>query len=260
MDLKGKVALVSGGATGLGRTFCEELLRHGAKVSICDLDSDAGENAQKYLSETFGKDRILFCHCDVTDYVQYEEAFQSTLAEFDGLDIVVNNAEIMNDKFWELEVDVNLNGAIRGTLLGLQFMGRDKGGQGGVVVNIGSAASFRPQVFSPPIYTATKHAILGLSRSCGDAYHYSTSGVRVIALCPGLLCSENGSAVPQNNKFKSPAHEKAWHADMKGVVPQSMEHVAKALMTVVKEAASGSVWLIANGTPPKEIPFSHETL
>lgn len=46
-------------------------------------------------------------------------------------------------------------------------MGKDKGGQGGVVVNIGSAASFRPQVFSPPIYTATKHAILGLSRSCG---------------------------------------------------------------------------------------------
>lgn len=72
------------------------------------MDSDAGENAQKYLSEAFGKDRILFCHCDVTDYVQYEEAFQNTLAEFDGLDIVVNNAEIMNDKFWELEVDVNL--------------------------------------------------------------------------------------------------------------------------------------------------------
>lgn len=104
---------MQGGATGLGRYFCEELLRSGARVSICDLDSDAGENAQKYLSETFGKDKILFCHCDVTDYVQYEEAFQSTLAEFDGLDIVVNNAEIMNDKFWELEVDVNLVSCVK---------------------------------------------------------------------------------------------------------------------------------------------------
>lgn len=94
----------------------------GAKVSICDLDSDAGENAQKYLSETFGKDRILFCHCDVTDYVQYEEAFQSTLAEFDGLDIVVNNAEIMNDKFWELEVDVNLVSRRADTLLSIFTM------------------------------------------------------------------------------------------------------------------------------------------
>lgn len=127
MDVKGKVALVTGGATGLGRAFCEELLRHGAKVefhhtacvalfnclfqfqvSICDLDSDAGENAAEELGRTFGKDRVLFCHCDVTDYVQYEEAFQSTISEFDRLDIVINNAEIMNDKFWELEVDVNL--------------------------------------------------------------------------------------------------------------------------------------------------------
>lgn len=56
----------------------------------------------------FGKDRVFFCHCDVTDYVQFEEGFQTTIGEFEGLDIVVNNAEIMNDKFWELEVDVNL--------------------------------------------------------------------------------------------------------------------------------------------------------
>lgn len=78
------------------------------QVSICDLDSDAGENACDVLGEKYGKDRVLFCHCDVTDYVQFEEAFQSSIDEFDGLDIVVNNAEIMNDKFWELEVDVNL--------------------------------------------------------------------------------------------------------------------------------------------------------
>lgn len=61
------------------------------------------------------------------------------------------------------------NGAIRGTLLALQFLGKDKGGHGGVVINIGSAVSFRPQI-STPIYTATKHAVLGLSRSCGVRY------------------------------------------------------------------------------------------
>lgn len=163
--------------------FC----RH-PKVTICDLDSDAGENALDELSELYGKGHVMFCHCDVTDYVQYEESFQATISEFDGLDIVVNNAEIMNDKFWELEVDVNLvrekrkkkcnksincdfmctyqNGAIRGTLLALQYLGKDKNGRGGVVINIGAAVSFRPQI-STPIYTATKHAVLALSRSCG---------------------------------------------------------------------------------------------
>lgn len=72
------------------------------------MDSDAGELACDKLGELYGKDRVFFCHCDVTDYVQFEEAFQTTFTEFDTIDIVINNAEIMNDKFWELEVDVNL--------------------------------------------------------------------------------------------------------------------------------------------------------
>lgn len=98
-------------------------------MSICDLDSDAGEMTANELSNMFGKHRIIFCHCDVTDYSQFEgkekvkriewkinflrkktfsEAFQTTKDTFGFIDIVVNNAEIMNDKFWELEVDVNL--------------------------------------------------------------------------------------------------------------------------------------------------------
>lgn len=216
MDLKGRVALVTGAATGLGKSICEELLRNGAKVSICDLDSDAGELAAEQLGQQFGKDRALFCHCDVTDYVQYEEAFQSTISEFGGLDIVVNNAEIMNDKFWELEVDVNLNGAIRGTLLAQQFMGKDRGGKGGIVINIGSACSVRPQI-STPIYSATKHAILALSRSCGDIYHYNTTAVRVIAVCPSAFENQMSN---HSNRFKTPIHEKAWQLDMNGLIPQ----------------------------------------
>lgn len=60
----------------------------------------------------------------------------------------------------------NLNGTIRGTSLALQYLGKDKEGHGGVVINIGSAQSFRPQI-SAPIYCASKHAILALSKSCG---------------------------------------------------------------------------------------------
>lgn len=107
-SFKDKIALVTGGVSSLGRAICEELLKYRMRVSICDLDSDAGEHCVKDLEETYGKGRVLFCHCDVTDYVQFEESFQTTIAAFGGLDIVINNSEIMNDKFWELEVDVNL--------------------------------------------------------------------------------------------------------------------------------------------------------
>lgn len=72
MDLSGKVALVTGAATGLGRALAEQLLICGAKVSICDLDSDAGEVTSAELTKRFGADKVLFCHCDVTEGMEFE--------------------------------------------------------------------------------------------------------------------------------------------------------------------------------------------
>ncbi|XP_058058379.1 15-hydroxyprostaglandin dehydrogenase [NAD(+)]-like [Anopheles bellator] len=249
MDLKNKTALVTGAATGLGRAFSEELLKHGARVLICDLDSDAGELAVEELGKQYGS-RVLFFHCDVTDYIQFEEAFEYADSMLRGIDIVINNAEIMNDNFWELEVDVNLNGAIRGTLLAQKFMGAGRAGDGGVLVNIGSGVSLRPQL-STPIYTATKHAILGLTKACGDPFHYNETKVRAFAYCPGPI--EHPSS--HNKRFMVPAFEKAKDIDMTGVQWQKMEHVAKELIPLIKNAPSGTIWSVAGGKPPKEIPY-----
>ena len=97
-------------------------------------------------------------------------------------------------------------------MLAQQFMGKDKGGNGGVVINIGSAVSVKPQL-SAPIYTATKHAILGLTKSCGDAFHYGLTNIRMIAYCIGPI--ENSFS--HNKRFSSPAHERAYNLDMTGV-------------------------------------------
>jgi 15-hydroxyprostaglandin dehydrogenase (NAD) len=78
LALKDKVCLVTGAATGLGRAISEELLRNGASVSICDLDSDAGEMCAAQFSNMFGKHRVIFCHCDVTDYSQFEGSSVNT--------------------------------------------------------------------------------------------------------------------------------------------------------------------------------------
>lgn len=103
--------------------------------------------------------------------------------------------------------------------------------------------------------------------------------MRVIVLCPGLLDYEASSST-HGNRFKSPIHEKAWQLDMKGTLPQKLvdlhfyiqlkfcnhmkihliffrvDHVSKGLIAVIHDAKSGSVWLIANGKPPKEVPYS----
>lgn len=78
------------------------------QVAICDIDEENGEKLCKQLTTKYGKERVIFCECDVTDYPQFEEAFHAAVEAFGTVDIVVNNAGVMNDRLWELEVDVNL--------------------------------------------------------------------------------------------------------------------------------------------------------
>lgn len=140
----------------------------------------------------------------------------------------------MNDRLWELEVDVNLvtcrrrliinvinsfcfqNGVIRSLLLAFRFLGRDKGGRGGVVVNIGSSCSSRPMV-SLPVFTATKHAIATLTRCYGDQYHTNLTGVRVLSVCPPP--TESALTCEPRKRLLSADYEHAWQADVGNILP-----------------------------------------
>ncbi|XP_075978939.1 15-hydroxyprostaglandin dehydrogenase [NAD(+)]-like [Anticarsia gemmatalis] len=249
MELKGKVALITGAAAGIGLAYSEELLKQGAKVSICDIDAEIGEQITDELGAKYGRKNVLFCRCDVTDYPQYEEAFEMTMEVFNRLDIVINNAGVMNDRFWELEVDVNLNGVIRGTLLAYRFMSKDRGGQGGTIVNTASTAFTRPQV-STPIYTATNYAIVGLTRAYGDQYHVNLTGVRSMVICPGL--TDTGLVKEIRKQLMSSEYEAAWQRDNANSKIQSSEHVGRALVEILTKGQSGSVWIVDNGTPARE--------
>ncbi|CAD1474073.1 unnamed protein product, partial [Heterotrigona itama] len=217
MDVKGRVALVTGAASGIGKSCAVELLNEGAMVSICDINTVEGEKLAETLSTEYGKDRVIFCQCDVTDYSQFEESFQATFATFGHIDIVVNNAGIMNDRFWELEVDINVNGVIRGTLLAQRYMGTDRGGQGGIVVNIGSNVSINPYA-SVPIYSATKAAIVNFTRAFGHQYHVDLTGVKVMALCPSATDSKLLEDV--GKQLLLPRYVDAWLRDVASSVPQ----------------------------------------
>ncbi|KAL0271015.1 UNVERIFIED_CONTAM: hypothetical protein PYX00_008261 [Menopon gallinae] len=256
MDFADKAAIVTGGASGIGKAIVEELLKNGAKVAICDIDEENGEKLARQLVAKHGKEKVIFCECDVTDYPQFEESFDTVVETFGSVDIVVNNAGIMNDRLWELEVDVNLvgNGVIRGTLLALRYMGKDRGGKGGVLVNIGSNCSLKPYT-SAPIYSATKHAIIGLTRAYGDSYHLSTTGVRVFAFCPSA--TDTGLIKDIRKQLLSADYEKAWLRDTHNSLIQKSEHVARALVQCLPTAPSGSVWAVENSQPPRQVDYSN---
>ncbi|XP_011302844.1 15-hydroxyprostaglandin dehydrogenase [NAD(+)] [Fopius arisanus] len=253
MEIKGRVALVTGAASGIGRTYVEELLNHGATVSICDINAEEGEKLANSLMTKHGKDKVIFCQCDVTDYPQFEESFRTTISTFGRIDIVINNAGIMNDRFWELEVDINLNGVIRGTLLAQRYLGIDKGGRGGVVVNTGSNVSLNPYI-SVPIYSATKAAIVSLTRAFGDKYHVDLTGVSVMALCPSATTDSN-LIRDVGKQLLFPRYEDAWRRDTASSVPQKADHVGKALIHVLNVGRSGSVWLVENSQSAREVIF-----
>lgn len=193
MALDGKVAVVTGGAQGLGKGFAEVLLKNGAKVALFDVDEGTGNATKACFDKDFGPDRTLFCVCDVTSEKQFKDAFQTTKEKFGVIDIVCNNAGIINEANWEKTVAVNLSAVIRGTYLAIEHMKKETGGRGGLIINISSMAGLGPFP-TCPVYTATKHGVVGFSRAIAMASEMAGYGVRVNMICPifvrtGLLSS-----------------------------------------------------------------------
>jgi len=246
MDPADKVALVTGGASGIGLAICKELLQNKVKgVAICDIGSEMGQQRLQELKEEYGQGRVIFIECDVRSYQQLEEAFQKTIETFGTLDIVVNNAGIFDDFQWEKEVDINLNGVIRGLLLAFQYMGKNNNNRGGVVVNIASILGL--DAFElVPIYSGTKHGVVGLTKAFGKPLHFDRTGVRVVAMCPGYTTTNIRGG---EERFLVAD----WAALNVGQVFQPPECVSREVLQMIREAPNGSVWVAEEEKPSYQV-------
>ncbi|KAK7504566.1 hypothetical protein BaRGS_00004052 [Batillaria attramentaria] len=246
MNVAGKAALVTGGAQGLGKAFSKILLQNGAKVLFTDIKEDVGHATLSEFQKDYGQNNVVFIKADVTSQPQMEESFQLAKSSFGRLDIVVNNAGVggEHDDNWE-----RCKGPIRCTRLALNYLRRDKGGQGGVIVNISSAGGLKPTQYGP-VYSGTKAGLLMYSRSLAANSDLQQSGVRVNTLCPSFADTSLVASI-RDNETTVLNNEKAWEqVQSVGIMP--VEYVAEGLFELVTdESKNGAVLLMAKATGKK---------
>jgi NAD(P)-dependent dehydrogenase (short-subunit alcohol dehydrogenase family) len=194
-----KVAVVTGGAAGIGAELARQLTSAGAYVLIADLAKDAAERLADELSKDGG--RVATCQCDVSRFDDVERAVNTAVQRFGRLDLMFNNAGVglagelrdLELSDWRPIVEVNLWGVIHGVHAALPVMLRQGGGQ---IVNIASAAGLVPRPGMVP-YAASKFAVVGLSTSL--RYEVEDLGIRVNAVCPFHVAT----SIFQNTKYRN---------------------------------------------------------
>jgi NAD(P)-dependent dehydrogenase (short-subunit alcohol dehydrogenase family) len=179
-----KVAIVTGGASGIGRAVCEELVRHGARVVIADVNAGGAAEAARVLGDAATSVRL-----DVTDAGAVQRAVDDVANDHGRLDYLFNNAGIailgdarhMTLEDWTHLIDVNVHGVVHGVAAAYPIMIRQGFGH---IVNTASVAGLAA-VPAATGYALTKHAVVGLSTSLrceGVGF-----GVKVSVVCPGFI-------------------------------------------------------------------------
>lgn len=186
--LEGRVALVTGGAMGLGKADCERLAQEGAKVIVTDREADLAHQ----VADSIGGDAMTL---DVTNEEQWKDVMQAVSVRHGGLDILVNNAgnvsfeniEQTTLEDFKLHLDIHVSGTFLGCKYAIPLMKNRHetvGGGGSSIINMASTAALMgyPVI---PAYTASKGAILAMTRSIAMYCQDEGYGIRVNAIAPG---------------------------------------------------------------------------
>ena len=206
---EGKVALVTGAASGLGWMFAETMAEAGADVACADIDRDGLAKAVAMV-EKLGR-KAIAVECDVSDEAQVKTMVDRTVQQLGGLDILFNNAGVsdvptplheLSTEDWKRVTDVDLNGAFFCAREALKVMVAQRSGK---IINVSSmwglVGSSRLQ--SCPAYNAAKGALVNLTREM--ALCYAPYGINVNAICPGFIKTKIGNSCSDDPEWRKQA-------------------------------------------------------
>jgi NAD(P)-dependent dehydrogenase (short-subunit alcohol dehydrogenase family) len=234
MRLEGKVAIVTGAASGMGAATARRFAREGAKVVVADMLEDEGRAVAQQIVAANGAG--VFMKLDVTDEANWKDVVDATVAQFGRLDILVNNAGIsgsavedtLDTMMWDRLMEVNG----RGTFLGVKFaVPAMKASGGGSIVNLSSISGVVGQKRIHVAYNASKGAVRTLTKSA--AVQFGEDRIRVNSIHPGVMPPMRTSGATA---------DPAYRAKMLKAVPLGrageVDEVANAILFLASDEAS----------------------
>jgi len=234
MRLAGKVALITGGASGMGRSEATIFAREGARVVVADLLETDGSRTVDDIKAAGGQAR--FVRLDVASEAEWQAAIDATVAAFGTLDVLVNNAgisgtfdqDMLSTAAWDSLMSVNARGVFLGMKFAIPVMQR---AGPGAIVNISSISGFVGQSGVHMGYNASKGAVRIMTKTA--AVQFARDGIRVNSVHPGFM--------PPMRTSKTSA-DPEWRARMLDAVPMRregrVEEVAHAVLFLASDEAS----------------------